>query len=72
MGIIQYIGTKHLIFTHSNVEKTHYMKPIDGQKISYNDVVWNKEEFILEEDWINRLTELGVVDEELGITQSII
>ena len=70
MGIVTYIGTKHLIFTHSNVEKTHYMKPVNGQKVSYNNDVWTKEEYLLEQDWLDRLSELGIIDEELGLTQS--
>jgi hypothetical protein len=65
MAIITYLGDKYLIFI--NGDTVRYQLSVAGDRTSYNDNVWNREEYSLEEDWINRLEELGVVDEELGI-----
>jgi hypothetical protein len=53
---------KWLIFI--NGDFINYNKNENGQFTSYNDDVWTKEEFNSEQDWINRLTELGINIEE--------
>ena len=55
----------YLIFTTEG--KINYNHNEVGMQTTYCDSCWTKEEFTIEQDWLDRLTELGVVDEELGI-----
>ena len=62
----------------ANINTDKYLIFIDGEKINYvhNEVnmvttycngCWTKEEYTTEQEWLDRLTVLGVVDENLGI-----
>ena len=56
---IQTVTTeKYLIFI--NGDKINYVHNESGQTTTYCDECWTKEEFTTEQEWLDRLTELGI------------
>jgi hypothetical protein len=59
---IQTITTdKYLIFICN--DKVNYVHNQAGQNTSYNDECYTIEEFTIEQDWLDRLLELGITIE---------
>lgn len=56
---IQTVTTeKYLIFICD--DKINYVYNQSGQQTSYNDECWTKEEYTTEQEWLDRLNELGI------------